>query len=976
MAAIGGPTIGGPISVDLTDAEPGARGTSQSHSFGTASSASPLSPRELLDTVNELRAPLFRGFGASDRRRSDTAGTGPASDGDETGDLVTGILHPHPRTPESSSRFSSSLRKSRRSSFELSKEDIRTIDWLEPYQNAEPEQTNVRKSFMAHLKVLYDNCQGWILLLLVGVIVGLLAALIDVIVDRMSDLRLGYCSSSFLQNRVQCCASYPNFSKCTEWKSWSALVGADPDSSAGTGFDLIFFLGIMLAMTITNAYLVMRLAPMAAGSGLAELKVVLEGFSIKRFLAFKTLLVKAVGVTLSVSSGLIVGKEGPMVHLAACVGNVLCDFFHMYRSDERRKLEILSAASASGVACAFGAPIGGVLFTFEELATFFPPKIMWQTFFCAFFSAFIVRLCNPFHNGSAVMFEVVHKEQWQWFEVPVFMVLGAIGGLLGALFIKANIALNSSRYKELRAKYPVLEATVVTIVTGLVCYWSAFSREHMETLLRLLINDCDVDATVRSEICRQTAPLKPILHLLGTGILFTLLGIWTHGAKIPMGLFIPSLTIGACFGRAVGIIVHVAQKEYPHLAIFRECAETEVTRECVNPGVFAIVGAASMLGGVTHMSVSLVVIMYEITGGVTYILPVLIGIIFSKVSSSAFVDGGMTDFQIRLRMLPALRNALPNRTTGTAGDVMVTQVVDLQAKNQTLKSIREFLEHDRTIRPKGHQGFPVVTEDRRVMGFAFRVQLEELLHKAEAKRLPDWTPVLLDPTGSEPSAPSPSGDPSKADRTPPERPTPPMSLGPNMSVPSGAAVPLAGTPHGLNLSTASHGSSSQRPAPSRRAFNSASMAIPSPSALAASAASNEEEGTRTTSGRFLPARQPNSFSGTPSGTSMRARSSAPHHMVRFDMSSAVDRYPIQIGPEMPLSRVYDMFTSMGLRLCLVTNHGRLVGIIKRKDLASKWRPKRSEADGAGGAATARSGDEIPNSPPADPENPVWEEGYR
>ena len=74
-----------------------------------------------------------------------------------------------------------------------------------------------------------------------------------------------------------------------------------------------------------------------------------------------------VGLVLAVSAGLSLGKEGPLVHVACCIGNILAYIFPKYGRNEAKKREILSAASAAGVSVAFGAPIGGVLFSLEEV---------------------------------------------------------------------------------------------------------------------------------------------------------------------------------------------------------------------------------------------------------------------------------------------------------------------------------------------------------------------------------------------------------------------------------------------------------------------------------------------------------------------------------------------------------------------------------------------------------------------------------
>jgi chloride channel 3/4/5 len=140
-----------------------------------------------------------------------------------------------------------------------------------------------------------------------------------------------------------------------------------------------------------------------------------------------TLLIKSIGMMLSVSAGLILGKEGPFVHVACCCGNIFSYLFPKYGRNEAKKREILSAASAAGVSVAFGAPIGGVLFSLEEVSYYFPLKTMWRSFFCAMIGAFVVRLINPYGNGHDVQFSIDYKAPWSSFELIPFSLLGILG---------------------------------------------------------------------------------------------------------------------------------------------------------------------------------------------------------------------------------------------------------------------------------------------------------------------------------------------------------------------------------------------------------------------------------------------------------------------------------------------------------------------------------------------------------------------
>ena len=93
---------------------------------------------------------------------------------------------------------------------------------------------------------------------------------------------------------------------------------------------------------------------------------------MKGFLGFWTLVIKSIGLPLAIASGLSVGKEGPSVHYAVCMGNVISRLFVKYERNAAKTREILSACAAAGVAVAFGSPIGGVLFSLEVSIFLYP----------------------------------------------------------------------------------------------------------------------------------------------------------------------------------------------------------------------------------------------------------------------------------------------------------------------------------------------------------------------------------------------------------------------------------------------------------------------------------------------------------------------------------------------------------------------------------------------------------------------------
>ena len=139
------------------------------------------------------------------------------------------------------------------------------------------------------------------------------------------------------------------------------------------------------------AALCVAIEPASAGGGISEIKCYLNGVHVPGYLILKTLICKIVGVTFSVAASFPVGKEGPMFHSGAIVAALvaqskfLCiDFstFSELRNDQEKR-DFVTCGAAAGVASAFASPIGGVLLSLEEGASFWSTKVTWRAFFCA-----------------------------------------------------------------------------------------------------------------------------------------------------------------------------------------------------------------------------------------------------------------------------------------------------------------------------------------------------------------------------------------------------------------------------------------------------------------------------------------------------------------------------------------------------------------------------------------------------------------
>ncbi|KAI8948289.1 chloride channel [Xylaria longipes] len=582
------------------------------------------------------------------------------------------------------------------------------------------KQLRSRKDWRGRLAVLFDGAQGWILSAVVGILVAMLAYCINVAETTLFDYKDGYCTRAWHLREKLCCPH----GLCTDWRSWSEVLGGFPFGEKWTQFTIYVLavvafsvLSCLLTLTtktiVPSAYRMSTLdenlaaehsrmpdevdneggsdsvsptqphqddllpPPMvyysAAGSGVAEVRVILSGFVLHGFLGLKTLVIKSVSLIISVASGLSLGKEGPYVHIATCIGNICCRMFGKYDQNDAKRREVLSAAAAAGVVVAFGAPIGGVLFGLEEVAYFFPAKTLFRTFFCCIVAALSLKFLNPYGTHKIVLFEVRYKIDWEWFELAGFILVGVLGGAAGALFIKASRrwALSFRKISVIK-KYPLFEVVLVALVTGLIGYWNILTKLPVAKLLLNLAAPCDDDE--RDDelgLCVSSIDDIPgiIATLLAAFVIKGFLTTITFGIKVPAGIYVPSMVVGGLMGRIVGHLVQWTVLRFPHWTIWGTCPLVQQST-CVQPGVYALIAAGSTMCGVTRLSVTLAVILFELTGSLDYVLPFSLAILVAKWTADALEPLSIYDLLTMMNSYPYLDNKHKPIFTGELADIV------------------------------------------------------------------------------------------------------------------------------------------------------------------------------------------------------------------------------------------------------------------------------------------------------------------
>ncbi|GMT14005.1 hypothetical protein PFISCL1PPCAC_5302, partial [Pristionchus fissidentatus] len=408
--------------------------------------------------------------------------------------------------------------------------------------------------------------------------------------------------------------------------------------------------------------------------GIPEMKTILRGVQLKEYLTVRTLLTKLTALTLVLCSGLPLGKEGPFVHiasiLAAQLSKLMKGFKGLYEN-ESRSSELLAAGCAVGVACTFSAPIGGVLFSIEVTSVYFAVRNYWRGFFASACAAIVTRIFLPVLKGIEdpgfyAYFQTMYPTGRAFIveELPIFAAIGFACGLLGAGYVRLHRRLvlwlrrnwfSQKTFQRYWFLYPLLTSFLIGTITfpyGLGHHMSG-EVKFTRALKHLFFNCSFVAPADTTFACPEglignwdgpNHESSPFFTLTLFTVVYFFLSIVATTIPIPAGNFYPLLVLGAGFGRSIGELVYY----YSDGIIVNWRGQTHA----IYPGVYGVVGAASFAASVTQ-TVSVAVIIFEMTSQLLFLLPVMIGVLIS-VAVSSHLAPSIYDSIIRLKHLPYL----------------------------------------------------------------------------------------------------------------------------------------------------------------------------------------------------------------------------------------------------------------------------------------------------------------------------------
>lgn len=345
-------------------------------------------------------------------------------------------------------------------------------------------------------------------------------------------------------------------------------------------------LKLILVPSLTGlvvAVLVMKLFPLARGSGVNQTKAAL--YIYNGYIPFRTAIGKFITAGLAIGSGQSLGPEDPSLQIGAGIASMLGRKLRLSR--DRLRL-IAPIGAAAGLAAAFNAPISAVLFVIEEVIGRWSAGILGSVVLSAVSSVVVMRS----FLGSEPLFRIPPVALVRPVELIAYAFLGCVGGIASVVFAR-GITLLRPRLKAMPRWTQYFQPAIAGLIVGLIGTLGApqIMGAGYES----------IDQAIYGHFTWQFLGILAGLKILSTTLSFV--------SGTPGGMFAPTLFIGAMLGAFVAGVEHAL---FPHIV--------------ASAGTYAMVGMGVLFAGFLRAPMTSVFMVLEVGGPGAYsiILPVIV----------------------------------------------------------------------------------------------------------------------------------------------------------------------------------------------------------------------------------------------------------------------------------------------------------------------------------------------------------------
>ena len=347
---------------------------------------------------------------------------------------------------------------------------------------------------------------------------------------------------------------------------------------------------IPLAGSLSTGFLLFRYFPNARGSGIPQTKVAL--FLRDGYIGFRTVAGKFSLCSVSLASGIALGREGPAVQVGAGLASVLGRKMGLNSASVK---SLVPAGAAAALAAAFNTPISAVLFSLEEVMGDMQAPVLGSIVLASATSWIVLHLVlgdEPLFHVPA--YQLVHPAEFLW-----YAVLGLAGGLVSVSFVKL-LLWQRRRFQAMPKSVQWALPAVGGLTVGILGWF--FPNV-------LGVGYAVVSRALNGQIVLSTMALLVLLKIVATAT--------CYASGNAGGIFGPSLFIGAMMGGAVGGVGHLLMPDYTG-----------------SVGAYALVGMGAAFAGIVRVPLTSVIMIFEITRDYSIIVPLMIANLISYFIAS------------------------------------------------------------------------------------------------------------------------------------------------------------------------------------------------------------------------------------------------------------------------------------------------------------------------------------------------------
>jgi CIC family chloride channel protein len=347
---------------------------------------------------------------------------------------------------------------------------------------------------------------------------------------------------------------------------------------------------VPIAGALITGFFLARYFPNARGSGIPQTKAAL--FLRDGYISLRTAIGKFSMCTITLASGIALGREGPSVHLSAGIASVLGRKLGLSPRSVRALVPIGAAAA---LAAAFNTPIAAVLFTLEEVMGDMHAPVLGSIVLSSATSWMVLHLLL----GDEPLFHVPSYQLVHPVEFVFYAVLGIAGGLVSVSFVKL-LLWQRNKFMAL----PKSTVWVQPVAGGLTVGILGWFVPQV-----LGVGYSFVDQALNGKLLISTMALLVLLKVVATAT--------CYASGNAGGIFGPSLFIGAMAGGAIGGMAHLLLPDYT-----------------ASVGAYALVGMGAAFAGIVRVPLTSVIMIFEITRDYSIIVPLMISNLISYFLSS------------------------------------------------------------------------------------------------------------------------------------------------------------------------------------------------------------------------------------------------------------------------------------------------------------------------------------------------------